>query len=236
MIYIYNDEGVSQESLKQTLNTFQKTPYQVETIDAERVINNKWIDDAALLIMPGGADLPYHNKLSGKGNKNIKTYVKEGGAYLGICAGGYYGAAQVIFDKGGPLEVIGSRELSFYDGKAIGPVLAPYDYLSNSGSRAAKVTFNSKVASIYYNGGGYFEYAESKPHTKVIGTYANHLPAIVSIQYQKGSVVLSGVHFEYDASLLDSEDKFLNKIIGELAQSNNKRLLLLNEVLSQLGV
>jgi biotin--protein ligase len=43
--------------------------------------------------------------------KRIKEWVNEGGRYLGICAGGYFGCTEVIFDMGGDLEVKGTRDL-----------------------------------------------------------------------------------------------------------------------------
>ncbi|WP_339043947.1 BPL-N domain-containing protein [Cardinium endosymbiont of Tipula unca] len=86
--------------------------------------------------------------------------------YLGICAGAYYGAKFVEFDKLGPLEVLEKRELAFFPNKAIGPILAQYNYENNSGIRAAcirLVTDNEKGTKrlfrdieVYYNGGPYF--------------------------------------------------------------------------------
>jgi len=36
----------------------------------------------------------------------IREYVEQGGMYLGLCAGGYYGAQKVEFEVGTPLEVL----------------------------------------------------------------------------------------------------------------------------------
>src|SRR6476620_3369467 len=103
-IYIYQDDGVSDESLSQTITTFQHMlapAYFIKTINAHEIIEGEWVQDAALFVMPGGSDLPYVRKLNGAGNQNIKDYVKNGGSYLGICAGAYYAAAYVEFDKSG---------------------------------------------------------------------------------------------------------------------------------------
>ena len=73
--------------------------------------------------------------------------------------------------------------------------------------------------------GGYFENAQNYPNVSVIGTYkilnSPILPAIIYIQYGKGHVILSGVHFEYNGSLLDQHNPYLQKIIPKLAQSNH---------------
>ncbi|MDF1684231.1 MAG: BPL-N domain-containing protein [Legionellaceae bacterium] len=243
IIYIYQDEGVSPHALLQAMHTFQTVLppfYTVKTIDAQNVIKNDWARDAALFIMPGGADTPYTQKLNGVGNQKIKNYVRHGGSYLGLCAGAYYAASSIEFDKTGPLEVTGTRELAFFDGKAIGPALSTYDYKTESGARAAKINLtlsnNLKKTTVYYNGGGYFEHAGTIKNTTVLGYYANQKPAIISINYAQGHVVLSGVHVEYDAALLDSKNPFLAKLIPELTSANQQRLALVNEVLELLNL
>ncbi|NCT57829.1 MAG: biotin--protein ligase [Legionella sp.] len=239
-IYIYQDTGVSPHALLQAMHTFKTalpSSFTVKTIDAKGVIKNDWSRDAALFVMPGGADMPYTKKLNGAGNQHIKNYVRQGGSYLGLCAGAYYAASEIEFDKEGPLEVLGARELAFYQGKAIGPVLSTYDYKTESSARAAKVKLtlsNLNEATVYYNGGGYFEHADTIKNTNIIGYYTNQQPAIIAINYAQGHVVLSGVHFEYDAALLDYHDPFLVKLIPELQSSNQQRLILINEVLKQL--
>ncbi|MDF1827595.1 MAG: BPL-N domain-containing protein [Legionellaceae bacterium] len=240
MIYIYHDAGVSPQAFLQTMRTFKAMlppSYSVKSIDAEGVIRNQWSHDAALFVMPGGADIPYTQKLNGVGNQNIKHYVQHGGAYLGLCAGAYYASSSIEFDKNGPLEVLGKRELAFFDGKAVGPVLSTYDYKTESGARAAKIYLtlsNLNQATVYYNGGGYFEHADTIKNTRVLGYYANQKPAIISINYAQGHVVLSGVHIEYDSALLDAHNPYLAKLIPELQASNQQRLILLNEVFKQL--
>jgi biotin--protein ligase len=226
-IYLYQDQGVSDESVKHTISAFRKLlKKEVVTINATEVKEGLWTKDAILFIIPGGADLPYTTKLNGQGNQVIKNYVKKGGSYLGICAGSYYGASEVEFDKKGPLEIVGKRELSFFKGKVVGPILAPYDYKSLSGSRAA--TINTILPTVtktvvFYNGGGFFEKAAADPKTKVIATYENTLPAIVLIKYGQGKVLLSGVHFEYDPLLLDVKDQNIAKIIEPLKINNESR-------------
>jgi glutamine amidotransferase-like uncharacterized protein len=240
-VYVYQDKGVSQESLKQTISTFQNllsTPV-VTTINARQVKEGGWTQNAILFVMPGGADVPYGQKLNGEGNEVIKHYVTTGGSFLGICAGSYYGSCHVEFDKNGPLEVLGDRELDFFKGTAIGPILAPYDDKTQSGSRAATlhtILPHAKKTMVFYNGGGFFENAEQYPNTNVIGTYDNHLPAIILIHYGRGKVLLSGVHFEYDPFLLNAKDQHIQKIIAALHQENASRKVLFGHLMELIGV
>ncbi len=239
VVYIYNDEGSSSNCVNQTINSLQQIlteNYQIKTISAKEIKNTSWYKKAALLIMPGGADLPYVKKLKGEGNKVIKEYVKKGGSYLGICAGAYYGSTFVEFDKGGLLEVVGKRELSFFDGKAIGPVLATYDYKNNSGARAAEIQtiYNKKNIFVYYNGGPYFLENNDKENFE-IATYQNKkhkgLKAILGINFGKGRVVLSAVHFEYSANVIDKNDDYLKPIYTKLVKHENERIILIQEIL-----
>ena len=160
-----------------------------------------------MFVLPGGADIPYTKWLNGKGNEKIRTYVEKGGSFLGICAGSYYAGNFVEFALGTPLEVKGVRELAFFPGTVKGPILAPYDYETSSGVRAAKISWKggapfktNSTFVVYYNGGGYFAEAAREEHTKILASYSlgNDFPAIIEIQVGKGKAILSGVHFEYD--------------------------------------
>lgn len=242
IIYIYNDEGVSAESFAQTFATFDELfadKYRINAINAKQIKLNQWQENAALFVMPGGADVPYMCKLNGLGNQKIKQFVKNGGAYLGICAGAYYGSSYVEFDKGGALEVIGDRELRFFTGKTIGPVFGPYDYKTQMGSRAANISTvfpHIPHTSTYYNGGGFFEHAETFPHTSILAYYQNKLPAIILMSYDKGQIVLSGVHIEYNPYKLDLEDKYLRYIIPLLIAENTSRKQLFLQILAFLKI
>lgn len=57
--------------------------------------------------------MPYVDELSVKTKvtARIAEYVREGGRYLGLCAGAYFAAKDLRFDAGGKQEVIGKRDL-----------------------------------------------------------------------------------------------------------------------------
>jgi hypothetical protein len=44
---------------------------------AEEVCEGLWKDNAALLVMPSGADLPYCNALNGKGNDHVRGMLMQ---------------------------------------------------------------------------------------------------------------------------------------------------------------
>ena len=126
----------------------------VETTTAEEIISTNLSDHCSLLIMPGGRDLPYVKKLQGKGNQNISDFVRNGGSYLGICAGAYYGCSLVQFAQGDPLlEVVGPRELVLFPGVSQGPVFAGFDYASSAGAKAADIQLTQAGSEMldFYN-------------------------------------------------------------------------------------
>ena len=228
IIYIYKGPGVSKKSLPHFKKLFQKKT--IHFLSCEEVLKGTWVNDAALFVMPGGADIPYTKKLNGLGNTIIKQYVENGGIYLGICAGAYYAAKNIAFSKGTESEVTGDRELSFFQGTIEGPTLAPYHLETFEGARAAYVEWNldRKTAfHSFYNGGGHFINPMQYPNTKVLAIYKD-LPsqpvAAVECSVGKGKAILSGVHFEYDPSLLDDTDPYLKEIIPILKKYDSKRI------------
>ena len=162
--------------------------YIVDTIEAEDIVSKDWEDNTVMLVFPGGADSYYRvglflkshmqrklsSALGNGGNKRIRAFIENGGNYLGICAGGYYGTSKVEFDLHGPLEVNEERELKLFKGRAIGPAPKRSPYTSESGQYAVPFVFNEmtlvrfrrqievqegevqRKGISYYKGGPYF--------------------------------------------------------------------------------
>lgn len=161
--------------------------------------------------MPGGGDLGYCRVLNGEGNKTISQFVWNGGAYLGLCAGGYFGCGRVEFEVGNELmEVVGSRELSFFPGTCRGAAFAGFAYASESGAKAPKLRIEKKTLSdiapeefrSYYNGGGLFVDAEKYDGVEVLARYTEDLNvtggdvAVVYCKIGRGGAILTGPHPE----------------------------------------
>ena len=115
----------------------------VDTIDHRDLSDpsEQWIPSTRLLVMPGGADLPYCERLNGRGNAVIDKFVRNGGSYLGLCAGAYYACRFVEFEVGSSMEVKGSRELGFYPGIGRGCMYPGFHYANEDGAVAAPIRF-----------------------------------------------------------------------------------------------
>ena len=227
-IYIYNDEGVGELSLHCIKDYFSSE--KITLISAKDIIQSGVPETADVFVMPGGADKPYANKLNGVGNDNIKKYVRQGGIYLGICAGAYYGCSSIEFQKGTKNEICEDRELNFFDGVAVGclPEIAGnlYDQTLKSAS-VTSINFAGSSTSAFYWGGCYFERGTLKNH-EVLAVYsALDKPAIISCEFGKGIAILSGVHFEVSQHSLErydfnevSENRLKTEMLGLLSNVN----------------
>ncbi len=79
---VYAGEGAGSRSVLSAVEALQKaTLLHVQTISAEATLRGAWAADARLFVMPGGADLPYCQRLNGIGNGVIRrTMVFRGGS------------------------------------------------------------------------------------------------------------------------------------------------------------
>jgi len=234
-ILVYVDEGVEGRSARHALSALIGLVGlgRVRRVNHWTLRMGGWEASTALVVMPGGRDLPYLRRLGGQGNRRLRQFVEQGGAYLGLCAGGYYGAARVAFEVGGPLEVVGPRELGFYPGTASGPAYGKnqFDYKSEAGARAARIIHlpTGKRASVYFNGGCAF----LGPQEQAVAHYAD-LPgtpaAIVHCRVGLGHALLSGVHLEANPWRLSSPQPWLQ----ELRATDPHRRTLLRTLLQPL--
>ena len=227
--------------------------YLVRKTTSEELLGSSWKQSCQLLIMPGGRDLPYCKELDGPGNKQIRSFVEEGGSYLGICAGAYYGSAYCEFDKGDPnMEVLGPRELAFFPVTARGPVFPGFNYTSNAGAHVAGASVTKEGEetigpikepfSLFYNGGCDFvprETASSTPY-QVLVTYTGEcephpspptptvtgLPAVIGGSIGEGRVILTGLHFECSPGLLEEHyknDECISPLLPLLEKSETQQ-------------
>ncbi|KAK8861576.1 biotin-[acetyl-CoA-carboxylase] ligase [Kwoniella newhampshirensis] len=267
-VLVYSGPGVSPLSLSHTLLTLSLLllpHYTVQPITPEVLGSQPWEPSCALLVIPGGRDLPYVEELTQKRKvtKRIKDYVAEGGRYLGICAGAYFGAGEVRFDVGGPMEVVGERELAFFPGPSVGPTYVGFKYASEAGSRAITLFLEPSSSSssqhrvldhIYYNGGGYFvlpsplpstvqvlaRYAESDASSSSSSSGEDKPVAAVLTKNGKGRAILCSVHPEYplsDPPAMDAMARLIHPPEKEqVERSDKERIAWVEELLELLGL
>lgn len=202
-VYIYCDDGVSEVGAQSLLLAVkQHLQRKACLINAEQIIQGK-LNNGCLFIMPGGADLPYCEKLNGEGNLKIRQFIEQGGAYLGICAGAYYGCAELDF-VGLGYSVKGNRELALFNGIAKGSLPQFTNgqlYDNNIGSKAmVEVTLTEGGETrFYYHGGCCFEPTSTTAIYNPLAYYPDGSLAMIEGNLGQGYYLLSGVHFELQA-------------------------------------
>ncbi|KAK9453699.1 biotin-protein ligase [Dipodascopsis uninucleata] len=268
-VLVYADSGTTNDSVKQcklTLRQLLEPYYSVLTVDAETLIKEPWPATSSLLVIPGGADLPYCKKLNGPGNAVIASFVRRGGAYLGFCAGGYYGSSRVEFEVDNPaLAVEGPRELQFFPGIARGCAYPGFVYRSELGARACKVSVDTEslpdflssdesrgndntMFTSYYNGGGIFVDADlsGRESVKVLARYSDPVnvaggdAAVIWCQHGNGAVILTGIHPEFSPTIMVKTGKdlpsFYPDLVETLKRDSSKRVRFLKAMLKKLGM
>ncbi|CUM65518.1 uncharacterized protein PRCAT00003164001 [Priceomyces carsonii] len=255
-VLVYSSQGTTTESVKHCLESLRlhlSPYYAVIPVTESTLLNEPWIYKTSLLVMPGGADLPYCRILNGEGNRTISKFVKKGGRFMGFCAGAYYASGRCEFEVGNPkMEVSGSRELSFFPGTSKGCAYKGFVYESHNGARVAPLSVNTaalpgcpNVVYNYYNGGGVFLNASSYENTEVLARYTESLDvedqekaAVVYCKVGKGAAVLSGTHPEFTASLMKPSqvEPNFNNIVRTLSDHEHERKVFLQSCLKKLGM
>lgn len=193
----------------------------VDWCTADDILSGRLAPPVRLLVMPGGEDLYYSEKLNGAGNRAIRRFVENGGRYLGICGGAYYASAALEWARGTEYEISGPRELGFFPGTAIGPV-GGGDALDDEGNPLpclVDIAFDSPekdistVQALYYGGPVFTDAPPVSEDYRVLGRWTGSSAvhdtprdpaAILKIRVGKGFAILSAIHPEIGAKDLKS--------------------------------
>lgn len=260
-VLVYTGTGSTVESVKHAIYTLRRilSPnYAVIPITDTVLLKEPWAPSCALLVFPGGADLGYCRVLDGEGNLLISQYVRRGGAYLGFCAGGYYGSQRCEFEVGNKaMEVVGPRELAFFPGTCRGSAFKGFQYHSEKGAKAIQVSVTKDAFkgvgvvpeefTSYYNGGGVFlQNSEKNDGIEVVAGYADDLDvdggelkaAVVYCKVGQGAAMLTGPHPEFAAANLSHQHDVpaYNELVDKLKADDGARTNFLKACLRKLGL
>lgn len=256
-VLVYSGRGTTSDSVKHAVEClrFHLSPYYaVVTVSETALLNDPWNYKTLMLVIPGGADLPFCELLNGAGNMKITQFVKKGGKFLGFCAGGYYASKRCEFEVGDPkMEVSGSRELGFFPGTSKGCVYKGFQYESQAGSRAVRLAVNREALPdcpeevvTYYNGGGMFMDASQYRNVEVLARYqgptdvadGGDMAAGVLCTISKGHAMLFGTHPEFSRATSKEEagDDHASYVFKEIEANDAARKLFVKSCLKKLGL
>jgi len=156
------------------------------------------------------------------GVKNIKRTVWNGGTYFGVCNGAYIAGKHVKYD-----DYLGNRVshagLGLFSGTTVGPMfpgMVSSDSITSSGIPVDVVDAYGQPHTVWYNNGGTFpglggRSTDYRVHA-VYDTDEDY-PAVVSFQYGSGTVILSGIHPEFDGEgMAETSYRLFNGIFRKL--------------------
>ncbi|MEM7808871.1 MAG: BPL-N domain-containing protein, partial [Planctomycetota bacterium] len=195
-VHLYDDEGAGPFVTGCFERRLIERGHEVRHIKAADVLAGV-LDDAEVMVLPGGADRPYIRKLGDDGAARIRDFVHGGGRFFGSCAGGYYAARRITFNAPG-FDVDEPRPLGFYPGTAHGPVpgIAPPFRDHPESAAVVRLKAGSELGTALF-WGGFSLQPDTDATATPIGHYAaNALIAAASCTIGNGHVVVSGVHPE----------------------------------------
>ena len=147
------------------------------------------------VVFPGGSAYGYKIGLRGYEMK-IRNFIKDGGGYLGICAGSFYAAESIVWEN-----MLYDYPLDIFSGQDIGPI---NDIAQWPGYTLTPVRINDPIIGNFgmqnqlYYGGGYKTSSENYSVVSTYeynGTYKGYENAVRFI-YGNGHVLLIGTHPE----------------------------------------
>jgi glutamine amidotransferase-like uncharacterized protein len=143
--------------------------------------------DAALWVQPGGKSSIAVSNMTSQLKDALKQFVREGGGYVGFCAGAFASTSWV--------GTTNYRGFEFMPGRSI-------LYRNPRGADLIPITWNGKIRHIYWEGGPYLtELPEGK--AEVIATYPNGQVASARSVYGRGKIFVTGLHPEAPQSWRD---------------------------------
>ena len=199
-IAVYYGGPTSTESRTALQLMFSWMNASVDILDASD-ISAGGLSDFDMIVVPGGWAGDYNTDLAGSGIIEIRNFIRDGGAFFGVCAGAYFGCDKLLWE-GGVLEY----PLNLYDGYGIGPVeeIATWpnrdmtEIVINQTSPLIDLSGEPANHTIQYFGGPYFDIA-GKEGIHSLATYAaNDESAMIAFEYEDGRVFLSGPHPEWE--------------------------------------
>ncbi len=195
---LYADDGAADVCVTAAGSMFAWMGYEVVELDAASV-NQDDLSPFDILYFPGGSSDPYKEQIDAGGRDKIRERIRDGGCYIGTCAGAFY-AAQTATWKGRD-DSPGS--LGLFPGTVVGPIPEIYaepDFgMCQVNLEDHPITEGqTDPAWILYYDGPYFE-PDPDAGVEIVGRYEiGGEAALVAFEYGAGRVFLTGPHPEWE--------------------------------------
>lgn len=212
MIRVYNGEGSSRTGSQLLVKRFAMSGLRATYINETEIQSGLDLEETKLLVFSSLSVTGFKKGLGETGTNNIKSYVEQGGHYLGICAGGYFGAEEIYFKGKDYLTQEPYQKqaegLGFFKGVAIGSLTeitnTAFTGMTDSAAVIQLTTLNNNCFdSLYWGGGRFITEADNETPVKILSLYQpprQSRPFVMGVQCdvgsQQGKATLLGYHPE----------------------------------------
>lgn len=204
-VAVYSDTGAATTESPLVKLLAERKEFRVERLKAEDIRAGK-LDKFDVLIQPGGSGSKQGNTLGEEGREKIRTFVRGGGGYVGICAGAYLASN----DYSWSLKILDAKVL---DRKHWARGHGPVEVAISDAGRKLLGTADESVTIIYWQGpllapsddphiADYTRLADFRGDIAKKGVPKGVMPgttAIASAPFGKGRVICFSPHPEKTA-------------------------------------
>lgn len=186
-LYVHTDESSSTtQAWKSFFKNYLPT-WELRLCDATKILE----ENPTHVLFPGGSGSAFFKKLGKKQSAKIKKWVKEGGSYIGVCAGAY----------------LASNHLKITS-------LNIPDKAWERGLHDVEIILDGKSQIVNYHNGPIFEVTKK---VEILSTFKSNVlaengfyamegtPAITRNLYGKGTVSLFSPHLEKSPDKIKKE-------------------------------
>lgn len=212
-IYVFSEQGSNylpvyfrlQESFKDK-NVIIKRVSKADLIDTTTFT----AENVLAFFLPGAAQNgEYDVRLGNDGFDAIRSYVQEGGHFVGICAGAYYASAKLEWSHDHEEnKSTKTPSLRFFNGLARGPISQITPHEDWHVMRAIQVKSDDPDLGVFkaiYWGGPEFICPDNYQSVEVMVSFDEQglkSPCIIKRREGLGTVTLSSIHPELSPSIL----------------------------------
>ncbi len=199
-VALYSDHGVEPSCITATVNMFEWMGLSIQEVSSEE-IRTGCLENFELVCFPGGDMYQYSQSLSTEGISRVRSFISDGGGYIGICGGGYF-AAEEIYWMGNQLPM---ESLELFEGRSEGP-LAEFEEVGYQDMVQINLldTLHPILQSvldpswIFYWVGPKFT-PGNPSDVEILGEYdSGNSPAVLAFEYGSGRVFIIGTHPEFE--------------------------------------
>lgn len=199
-VALYSDQGVEPSCITATVNMFEWMELSIQEVSSEE-IRMGCLENFELVCFPGGDMYQYSQSLSSEGIARVRSFISNGGGYIGICGGGYF-AAEEVYWMGNQLPM---ESLELFEGRSEGPVdefqHAGYQTMAQINLIDTSHPITQSVLDpswIFYWLGPKFT-PENPLEVEILGEYnSGNYPVMMAFEYGSGRVFIIGTHPEFE--------------------------------------